>query len=204
MRSTVMALILGWARLFALVLLAVAVAWLVRQVAWGLVSITLELFFFPTSARAALEPFGIKFVGGPMGTIAIAALGMPGLMLAPQKELGRAFFRSQVGAIASLAVVTVLSASYRFMGLVACVVWLTLLWRRAGKRMVWCAGALVVALSVLPVDVSLRMRPGPPRVVRTVSGDWGIDAIQRDGRGEVAIVGTNDQPFFEGGWVVVW
>ena len=193
--------------IMAYLLLGIAIAWIGRQVSCGFVVTTLGAPWLglPSSLHSVLEALGlgVPFPYGPAGTLLCAGLGLPGAIRVATRSAGP--WRNARIAAGAMLVGGVLAASYRFTALVTCTVCLGLLlcgvWRRTGF---WASGVLVMVLCVLPIDLTLRARPGPPRAVPTTSGCLTMESGRLDGLGELAIVGGVDSGFFEPRWVFVW
>lgn len=115
---------------------------------------------------------------------------------------------SRVLIIAALlfSVLFWLAAFFRWTALIfafACIITLPFLSipRRQTALNVLLIGSL--ALSLLPVDISFRTRPGPPKFVRVVYG-WGSTSFYNKETGEEVISGGCTMNGYVPTWVLVW
>jgi len=82
------------------------------------------------------------------------------------------------------------------------VLYITISWHRRA-RWVIIAWLGFVFFSLLPVDVSFRDRPGPPRFVRYVTGPITEEDLRGRKQGEVIFGGCN-RSGLEPKWLWVW
>jgi hypothetical protein len=80
--------------------------------------------------------------------------------------------------------------------------WVLRLQGRGGRGLRVALLAFVIVL-VLPVDLSFRDLPGPPRFVELVHGMPGRDLFERAAQGELVLAGCIDRPF-EADLIWVW
>jgi hypothetical protein len=112
--------------------------------------------------------------------------------------------RSVAVSVLTFGLVGLLGASYRLTSALACIGWIMLFTWWKTRVVFWAGATLVVLLALAPVDVTLRGRPGPARVVPTTSGCLTKESARLDEQGDLAIVGGCDPAYLEPGWVMVW
>jgi hypothetical protein len=151
-----------------------------------------------------LAAAGAFNVASPFRIVTWAVVGAPGIVLIGRSvgwgPIGRSRLELCYG-IGALA-----ACSYRLTVLVAGVVLLVLGDQLHRRRLVDTGlRALVIALALVPADVTLRARPGAPHFVPVISGTWGMHAPRLDAEGRYAIVAGDEYLYVvEPRWVLVW
>ena len=116
------------------------------------------------------------------------------------------FFKILLGPLLLVSGFLVSAESYRatasviFLAVIAC--YIHFLITSNQKWLQWAVVAFLIA-STLPIDISLRNYPGPPRFVPLIMGAPREDDIAREQRGEVMLGGCilrGNEP----DWIWVW
>ena len=118
----------------------------------------------------------------------------------------RRFFKILLGPVLLVSSLAVSMESYRatasvvFLAVVACYIHFIIT-----SKMKWLRLAVVVfwIVAFLPIDISLKNYPGPPRFVPLIMGSPTEEDVARERRGEVILGGCilrGNEPK----WVLVW
>jgi hypothetical protein len=116
----------------------------------------------------AYYQLGWDFVFGPQEVLLAALAFIPGVWVLARRVGSRWSPGSAVTVLQAGLGLSVLAVSYRLPALAG--LCLVLVWQLVARPAIlssWCAWALAMALSLLPVDVSLQNLPGPARAAET-------------------------------------